>query len=497
VAILFNANGEALKLSTTQTPLTLGGQGVLDVDKDTYACLYAWESGDPGSNTSAQVLATTDSGGTNLGAYDGASFTSGVTVTVGTWFNWAVSIGATPFPMVVYLTNTLTGSVTVLSLGNISPTGLNRILLGCNSYSAEYWAGRVDNVWAEDAVLTQAQIERRWKTRRPQRSQWLWTPMVHSTVADCLKDMSGNGRDWTQLGTLSIGDGAPVSWGSPVLVINRAAGGAGTLDGTAAGAGTASGTLTGTGALAGTAAGAATPTGTLTGTGALVGTAAGAGSQTGALTGTGALAGLTDGTGAATGTLTAAGALAGTGAGAGASSGTLTAAGALAGTAAGAGSASGDLTDGGSTGVLEGTAAGAGAASGTLTASGALVGTAAGAAGASGDLTGAGALVGTAAGASTPTGDLTGIGALAGTAAGSSAAAGTLTGTANAAGTAAGSGTATGTWQATALISGTAAGLGIANGDLRDANATNTGNGTIDFGDQGNMQPTFDLIGDP
>jgi hypothetical protein len=214
MAFRLDSAGEALKFSTTLTPFTVGGWAKLVTDKDTYACLWAWESGDPGSDTSAQVLLTTDNTGTALGVYDGTTLNAGVTVTAGTWFRWAVSIGATPFPMIGYLTTSATSATTVVNVGNISPTGLNRQLFGANSYSAEYWAGDLDDLWLVDSVLTQAQIENMWRQRRKNIVTYARWPAFNATKADALVDMSGNGRALTEIGTLAMVDGAPIGWGA-------------------------------------------------------------------------------------------------------------------------------------------------------------------------------------------------------------------------------------------------------------------------------------------
>lgn len=56
----------------------------------------------------------------------------------------------------------------------------------------------------------------------------LWTPMVHNSVANAVKDFSGNGRDWTANGSLTIEDGPPIGWGGSIIVPQYAAGGGGT-----------------------------------------------------------------------------------------------------------------------------------------------------------------------------------------------------------------------------------------------------------------------------
>lgn len=58
----------------------------------------------------------------------------------------------------------------------------------------------------------------------------LWTPMVHNSVANAVRDLSGNGRDWTAVGTLSVEDGPPIGWGGSIIVPQYAAGGGATYN---------------------------------------------------------------------------------------------------------------------------------------------------------------------------------------------------------------------------------------------------------------------------
>jgi hypothetical protein len=72
------------------------------------------------------------------------------------------------------------------------------------------------------AALTADEIVAEMKTFRPLRLANLhsWHPAIASDKATALKDFSGNGRDWTEQGTLSVQPESPsAGWGSRVVII--------------------------------------------------------------------------------------------------------------------------------------------------------------------------------------------------------------------------------------------------------------------------------------
>ena len=73
------------------------------------------------------------------------------------------------------------------------------------------------------AALTADEIAAEMKSVRPLRLANLhsWHPAIASDLTTALKDFSGNGRDWSDQGTLSVASQTPpVSWGAgPVIVL--------------------------------------------------------------------------------------------------------------------------------------------------------------------------------------------------------------------------------------------------------------------------------------
>src|SRR5690606_3575775 len=78
-----------------------------------------------------------------------------------------------------------------------------------------------------DRVLTDAELLAEMNRLRPASTTNLnaWWPMVANVAATADNDYSGNARDLTPAGTITVEDGPPVGWGAPVLVVGAAASG--------------------------------------------------------------------------------------------------------------------------------------------------------------------------------------------------------------------------------------------------------------------------------
>ena len=75
--------------------------------------------------------------------------------------------------------------------------------------------GRMYALKAWTVALTAAEIAIEMRSVRPVKlaSLWLWSP-GRPGATERLKDYSGNGRTWTEVGTLTDEDPPPVSWGA-------------------------------------------------------------------------------------------------------------------------------------------------------------------------------------------------------------------------------------------------------------------------------------------
>jgi hypothetical protein len=293
VAIRFSASDEAIKFTTEPAnPWTVTFNFKLTSDRNDWSAMFAVESGDPGANTSGQILVTTDTSGVDLQANDGTGGTGlGVSATVGVWGKCAVSVGNAPNTFIVYVANTLAGALDVNNIGTVSLSGLDRFLFGNNSFG-EFIDGVIDNIKIFNSVLSQAQIEAELETRDQVLTPYIHLPMVGADVTAQLADTSGNGRNGTALGTLSIETGAPIDGGG---ITGSGTGVAGGAEASGAGQVGASISGSGTGAAGGAnATGAGVVGATISGSGTGVAggaTASGAGQVGASVTGSGTGAG--------------------------------------------------------------------------------------------------------------------------------------------------------------------------------------------------------------
>ena len=156
----------------------------------------------------------------------GSFVSTGVAVTQDQWYFVALSCGGTGASdaQVRHAAPGATSLTTASTTGDaFTATGY-----GISTAAADYWANVALAGWKlYDRVLTDAELlaEMNRLTPASTTNLNLWTPMVHDVAATAAKDFSGNGRDWTVAGTLTVEDGPPVGWGAPVLVVGAAASG--------------------------------------------------------------------------------------------------------------------------------------------------------------------------------------------------------------------------------------------------------------------------------
>ena len=122
------------------------------------------------------------------------------------------------------------------------------------------FSGRIHAIKIWNTALTEAEIAQEVYTVAPRKldSLWGWYP-TRPGSGERAKDYSGNGRDWTEGGTLTDDDPPPISWGGRIgrrfragaTTYNQAIGGTLTSSGALVKQTTKSlaGTLTSTGAL--------------------------------------------------------------------------------------------------------------------------------------------------------------------------------------------------------------------------------------------------------
>jgi len=210
VAIRFDTNSpEKLTLATTlaaNVARTMCGWFYISADTNDYAAFMQMAN-----DGSIWVGLTSD--GVSIELWNGWTSDYGSTLDVGTWYHIALT-WASGGNTYAYVNGVQDAS---LSAGNI---GANETMSVGNDAWAQQFNGRVAALKIWTAQLSQAEIAQEMNTIRPQRTANLhgwWPCLPGATERD--NDYSGNGRDWTQNGTLSDEDGPPAPWGSLPMIV--------------------------------------------------------------------------------------------------------------------------------------------------------------------------------------------------------------------------------------------------------------------------------------
>jgi hypothetical protein len=209
------------------------------VDTNTNQTIWAPNAG---ATSDVDQLRTTSDGvtlETRIQTSGGGTQVSGSALTVGTWYHIAVVRESTT-SLKVYIN----GALDITNTRNVgSRTAITRMEIGAYTTGNTNPGNiRVAYQKAWSAALTAAEVAQEMYTVRPRRLSNLygWWPGRPGS-GERAKDYSGNGRDWTEGGTLTDEDPPPIPWGAGWR--NRAKTGTQYSQSTA-------GTLTSSGALA-------------------------------------------------------------------------------------------------------------------------------------------------------------------------------------------------------------------------------------------------------
>lgn len=140
--------------------------------------------------------------------------------TIGTWYDIAVSQSGTT-ATVYYGTSGDKAAMASMTLPAGSPTPGN-ITFGDAVLDQQWPDVALDDIRIWSSALTAAQLERERARRIPgeQASLHTWFPTIFADKTSALVDRTGSGRAWTEGGTLTVEDGAPVSWGAPIQTLS-------------------------------------------------------------------------------------------------------------------------------------------------------------------------------------------------------------------------------------------------------------------------------------
>ncbi len=227
MAVRFDADGETLSISSglpSSTAFTLCGW-------------YKRRGGGSGTNEMLCGMYGADAPNAYIAVFTyslstyafrvqtnaGSISSAGLSITDDAWYFCALSCGGTGAADAKVRAAALgSASLTTVSAAGSSfvPVGLSLDVAGFGTWSNQALSG----FKLFDRVLTDAELLAEMNRLTPASTTNLsaWWPLVGDTIANAVKDYSGNGRDWTANGTLTIEDGPPVTWGGKTLFVNKA-----------------------------------------------------------------------------------------------------------------------------------------------------------------------------------------------------------------------------------------------------------------------------------
>lgn len=235
MAIRIDASGDYLK-RTTSLPNTNSGKFtqagwvyIHSVRSSVYQYFMGTENADA-SATAYLVLGYNDSGLFVLSKNGAADISFASNPPTGEWVFFVVQFdgtGSLGTAETYGKFRTMTGNwVTV------SHTAVNQFTTARLDYGNDSWDEWCDvslgpvKIW--DELLTEAELENEMFSIIPKRTEnlHLWSPTLDGS-SERNKDYSGNGRDWTEGGTLTETSPPPISWGALYdFVIDNPVGGA-------------------------------------------------------------------------------------------------------------------------------------------------------------------------------------------------------------------------------------------------------------------------------
>jgi len=190
----------------TNTNLTMCGWFRMIVDTNDFATCFAVVA--PSSSDADSVQ--TDGSGTTMGTYtNNDNWSLGPNWSLNTWYHVAMVCNSSSVDY--YLNGVLESDG---NDGHSSVTSQS-IVVGSYHHSTlvDEFNGEVAFVKVWDDILTQAEIANEMWTIVPQKQEniHLWSPLFPGST-ERVKDYSGNGRNWTEGGTITDAVGPPIAW---------------------------------------------------------------------------------------------------------------------------------------------------------------------------------------------------------------------------------------------------------------------------------------------
>jgi len=214
MAVRFNASGERL-LKTTGV---LDYNGLYSVSFWTFVAagsaaqtIFALSDG-TNDNTDRMGYTAAEASVCNVTIAAASTTVGTVTFTGNTWYHIGL-VRSSVTSLTIYINGVSDGNNTV---DVTSRAAVSRMEFGGRQVSSANFSGMAAYIKMWSGVsLSNAEILNERQTIRPCRYDGLYGfwPVFPGT-AERLRDYSGNGRDWTEVGTLSDEDSYPIPWGA-------------------------------------------------------------------------------------------------------------------------------------------------------------------------------------------------------------------------------------------------------------------------------------------
>lgn len=215
MSIRVDAVGDYLERATISPPFSICGWCYMVNDRNDYSTIFAIDIDQQtvGAGTGRSLSLQTDNDGVTLALWDNTAYVGARTLTPGQWFFWAMVFSSNT-SAIWYHANLGDLSLYVSPTATTSNASNQYHHLMNNAYS-EWFDGRQAYIKHWSVAKTEAQLTSEMLTIRPMSlsSVYLFTPTFPGSGIR-VRDYSGNGRNWTEGGTLTDEDPPPISWGA-------------------------------------------------------------------------------------------------------------------------------------------------------------------------------------------------------------------------------------------------------------------------------------------
>lgn len=221
MAIRIDASGDVLRRTTglpSDTLFTIAGWARLVSDKTGYYRYFAGIEDAVSSSGYFKIIGWTALDSFEIAA-NGASASFSTSPSNGQWFYFAISCNGTGTGN--FKGYWITADGATVYTASSTPAAFTEAVLEIGNDSWDEWNNmRFAAIKVWDAALTQDEIRQEQFTILPKRTADLhaWWPMFPGS-GERARDYSGNGKDLTEVGTLSDEDPPPVTWGAPIDTI--------------------------------------------------------------------------------------------------------------------------------------------------------------------------------------------------------------------------------------------------------------------------------------